>query len=562
MAFRRSRSGSTSTQPDDAVLLDRVRAGDRDAYGQLYERHHLTARAFARGIVANGSDADDVVAEVFAATLSALEHGRGPVGSFVPYLMRSVRNESYRLNRRRRREPAEVVDDVDATRRSGQRDPFVGVDEASVVRVAFRSLPANLREVLWRTEVDDASPTEIAAQGSASPHAVAMMALRARQALGSAYLREHLAAESVQRGVSPACHEARPHLADFVRGSVGARRERRLEAHLETCQACAAARESLGRLNEHLRVIPFVPFGLGHLGPSSLGLKAQAMAWLSSSSSHVAAYGTIATTVLMPTVYDVPPPQASRDPAVIDVNEPVAAGLLPDVGESLVAVAPAQEPSTPAAAPDVAGRPEAVDWPSARSPRGGETPGAQGNAVSVTRTGPVAEPSLEQPGGRASGRRHGSGPGNGDRGSGLARADDGDDEHGDDKRGDEHGDKHDRRGGDRGSGRSGEGGRGGTSGDGSSGGSGGSGSSEGGSEGGGSGSDDGDGDGDEDDRGGGHGGGGHGNGGPGNSGSDGGGSGGDDDHDDDTDDDDDGVGQDAPADTAPPASTTTEPPDD
>ena len=233
MVFRRSVSNAAKAEPEDAVLLDRVRAGDRGAYGLLFERHHLTARTFARGIVSNASDADDVVAEVFAGTLAALEHGKGPVGSFLPYLMRSVRNESYRLNRRRRREPTDGFDAV--ARGLGYRDPYVGVDEATVVRVAFRSLPPHLREVLWRTEVDDASPTEIAEQRSATPHAMAMMALRARQALGTAYLREHLTAESVHRDVSPACREARPQLADFVRGNVGIRRRRRVAAHLETC---------------------------------------------------------------------------------------------------------------------------------------------------------------------------------------------------------------------------------------------------------------------------------------------------------------------------------------
>ena len=330
MVFRWGEPNSTSVEPEDAILLDRVRAGDRAAYGCLFERHHLTARAFARGLVSSPSDVDDVVAEVFAATLSALEHGKGPVGSFLPYLMRSVRNEAYKLNRRRRREPTDAVDE--GAGRSEHRDPFVVVDEATVVRVAFRSLPANLREVLWRTEVDDATPTEIAKQRSATPHSVAMMALRARQAFGSAYLREHLAAESVHRDVGPGCREARPHLADFVRGNVGTRRRRRVAAHLETCSTCDAARASLGRLNEHLRLIPFVPLGLGHLGSASAGLKVQLAAWVTSSGGNVAVCGTLVTTALMPAEYDPPPPFSLREPVVMETATTFADVPVLDVG--------------------------------------------------------------------------------------------------------------------------------------------------------------------------------------------------------------------------------------
>jgi DNA-directed RNA polymerase specialized sigma24 family protein len=76
----------------DEEVVARVRRGDTRSYGVLYQRHAERARRLARSIVNNRSDADDVVAEAFASVLSALEGGKGPVDSFAPYLMSSVRN--------------------------------------------------------------------------------------------------------------------------------------------------------------------------------------------------------------------------------------------------------------------------------------------------------------------------------------------------------------------------------------------------------------------------------------------------------------------------------------
>ena len=66
MSIDGARSQSMSELGDDE-LLAAVRAGDRDAYGSLYERHAPSARRYARALLANRPDADDAVGEVFAA---------------------------------------------------------------------------------------------------------------------------------------------------------------------------------------------------------------------------------------------------------------------------------------------------------------------------------------------------------------------------------------------------------------------------------------------------------------------------------------------------------------
>ena len=75
---------------DDSSLILRAREGDRDAYAELFERHHRAALNYARSI-AGPSDADDLVAEAFTKLLAALGRDIGPVTSFRPYLLTTIR---------------------------------------------------------------------------------------------------------------------------------------------------------------------------------------------------------------------------------------------------------------------------------------------------------------------------------------------------------------------------------------------------------------------------------------------------------------------------------------
>ena len=320
----------------DAVLIERVRSGDRDGYALLYERHGPTARRFARSLVRTDADADDVVAEVFARVLMALERGKGPVGTFAPYLMSSVRHESYRVNRRGRRESTDRFESVDGDggESAAHHDPYDRVDEADVLRVAFASLPAHQREVLWRTEVDEVSPGELADGNESTPHAVAMSAMRARRALGSAYLEQHTTTEQSDRDLDAACREARPHLVGYVRGTLGIRWRRRVEAHLDGCDRCDEARDGLGHLNRQLRIVPFLPLDAG---AAAFGIKTQIVAWFSAQALPMAASGVLAVSVLAgPTAGPVPP-----TPQVSPTAAPEAPGMAEGSGTAGAQAVPA-----------------------------------------------------------------------------------------------------------------------------------------------------------------------------------------------------------------------------
>ena len=294
------RTAAHSARSDSDVLA-LVRRGDRLAYVVLYERHVGPARRLARSLLRNHADADDVVSEVFASVLAVIQRGKGPRDSFAAYLMASIRHECHRARRRRHRTPVSTTGDApaDAAARALEVDPFARRDEADALQQALQSLPPSAREVLWRTEVEGQSHQEIAEQTGSTPQAVAAHAMRARRALGGAYLQGYLAHER-DDAVPRACRDTRSRLADLVRGSLGARWRRRLESHLATCPSCREARAELERVNRHLRTAPGLPLAGGAV-IADLGLKARFAAWLAAASvPAVAATGLVVVSAVVP----------------------------------------------------------------------------------------------------------------------------------------------------------------------------------------------------------------------------------------------------------------------
>jgi RNA polymerase sigma factor (sigma-70 family) len=177
---RAQRGGRSAGEPTDAVLLDEVRAGRREAYAELWGRHRAEARQYARALVGR-DDADDVVDEAFTKVLSALAAGRGPTGSFVPYLMVSVRSVAYTNSGKRRHDARAVVPDVltaDGADAAGD-----GLD----IREAFSQLPPRWRSVLWMAAIEGRTAGDIAGILGIQPAAASALLYRARRALRDRY---------------------------------------------------------------------------------------------------------------------------------------------------------------------------------------------------------------------------------------------------------------------------------------------------------------------------------------------------------------------------------------
>ena len=83
---------------EDAVLVERSRDGDQDAYAELVTRYQAIAARTAYVITGTAADAEDVAQDAFVKAYYALDRFR-PGAPFRPWLLRIVANEA--INRRK-----------------------------------------------------------------------------------------------------------------------------------------------------------------------------------------------------------------------------------------------------------------------------------------------------------------------------------------------------------------------------------------------------------------------------------------------------------------------------
>ncbi|MES9620171.1 sigma-70 family RNA polymerase sigma factor [Streptomyces tuirus] len=237
--------------PSDADLIDRMRAGDDTAYEELYRRHAQAVRRYARTCCRDAHTAEDLTAEVFARMLQAVRGGAGPAHAVRAYLLTSVRRVAASWTRSARRE--QLVDDFAVFAAQSARGSDVSDDdtlelgadvramheaEQSMAMRAFRSLPERWQAVLWHTEIEDESPSEVATLFGLDANGTRVLASRAREGLKQAYLQAHVSATLTG---DEACARYADQLGTYARGRLRTRAERGLRKHLEECAKCRLA---------------------------------------------------------------------------------------------------------------------------------------------------------------------------------------------------------------------------------------------------------------------------------------------------------------------------------
>jgi hypothetical protein len=196
-----------------------------------------------------------------------------------------VRNAA--VDRHRRTKKLDLRDDVpEQVSSSGDPDEIVLADlERNLVGEALRSLPERWRTVLWLTEVEGMTPTEVSSVIGIKPNAVAALSYRAREGLREAYLQAHVRAEA-----RADCRYTVDRLGPYVRNELGARDRDKVQTHLDGCAVCRQRRDELADVNASLlgALVP-VPLLLGsktqqewlavaHLGKGTRRAKAPAKA--------------------------------------------------------------------------------------------------------------------------------------------------------------------------------------------------------------------------------------------------------------------------------------------
>ena len=122
--------------------------------------------------------------------------------------------------------------------------------------------------MLWHTEVEGESPTQIAPLFGLTANAVAVLAYRARERLKQGYLAEHITLTG-----SPRCHWTGEHLPGYVRANLAGRDRTKVEDHLAECAECRRLHRELTDANVNLRVV-LAPLLLGGAAPQYLATAA------------------------------------------------------------------------------------------------------------------------------------------------------------------------------------------------------------------------------------------------------------------------------------------------
>jgi RNA polymerase sigma factor (sigma-70 family) len=289
-----------SRPPSDPELIEAVRGGEIQAYGLLYERHVTAARNLARHLSRSSAEADDLVSDAFAKVLDVLRAGLGPDSAFRAYLLTAVRHSAYDRTRRDKR--LRLVDDVAAV--SGVErvttvpfhDPAVEVLERSLAAMAFESLPERWQTVLWQTEIEGQTASELAPLLGLTANGASALAYRAREGLKTAYLQAHLTRNQTNR-----CRATVAKLGAWTRGGLNRREAAQVEAHLDECVDCRALAAELADVNGTLRAV-IAPLVLGtgataYLAASAGAAKAGAAAGAGAAADSVAPWlGVAAST--------------------------------------------------------------------------------------------------------------------------------------------------------------------------------------------------------------------------------------------------------------------------
>jgi RNA polymerase sigma-70 factor, ECF subfamily len=167
----------------EAAAVERVQAGDTEAFDLLVRRYMRQAFAVAYRVLGHREDAEDVVQEAFLAALANIRTF-DTSRRFGPWLYRIVVTRGLNFRKARSRRTTEALEDAGVA--SGAPGPADDAEQAGLkatVAAALARLPERQRMVVQLFELDGFSGAEIATMLGISPGTVRWYLHEARQAL-------------------------------------------------------------------------------------------------------------------------------------------------------------------------------------------------------------------------------------------------------------------------------------------------------------------------------------------------------------------------------------------
>jgi RNA polymerase sigma-70 factor (ECF subfamily) len=156
---------------EEETLLTRLRKGEAQALGEVYDLHHAAVRAFAARLVGDDAIAEDLVHEVFVALPRLIRRfqGDGSLRSFLTGV--AINHARHHVRGASRRRAAMLRMGKEPARES--LSPEVSFEHRAFLNVLHRaldSLPLDQRVAFVLCDVEERTSTE-AAQMAGAPEA-------------------------------------------------------------------------------------------------------------------------------------------------------------------------------------------------------------------------------------------------------------------------------------------------------------------------------------------------------------------------------------------------------
>ena len=234
----------------DAPLVERVRAGDPDAFGQLYDRWFERVHDLAYRVLWDEEAAADVAQEAFLSAwrnIGTLQD----TNAFGGWLLRIARNQA--LNRKRKGQRSRPVDEerlavIERTQTRPEdllaraNDPAQISENTALAMLLWDAADAlgdRDREVLDLSLRHGLPPAEIADVLDINRNAANQLVHRVRQRLGGA-----VGARILWRDGTPTCAQLRAELAAADVTAFDAEALRVTDRHAGGCETCAELRRT------------------------------------------------------------------------------------------------------------------------------------------------------------------------------------------------------------------------------------------------------------------------------------------------------------------------------
>jgi RNA polymerase sigma factor (sigma-70 family) len=257
----------TSRSPacSEHELVAAARAGDDEAFGELYSRYGTRIRTYVNGMVGDHQRAEDIAQEVFISALRRLRSTEQAI-TFKPWIYEIAKNaciDEHRRSQRLREVP--LGDDADeapalCSRAAQPHEAMQSKQRLDDLRGAFHSLSADHHKVIVMRELEGLSYAQIGDRMGMSKPMVESTLFRARRRLGEEYdeLVSGRRCEHVQTIIASGGERPLRRL--------GIRERRQLARHLSHCQPCRR-RARLAGLDDSFFTVPSVAKKLAALLP-------------------------------------------------------------------------------------------------------------------------------------------------------------------------------------------------------------------------------------------------------------------------------------------------------